>query len=64
MTGTDHRMRLVDEQNQVRPLFELADHVLNPSSNIRQHRPAAMAFIWRLTTWQSRRRTGTLSGSN
>ncbi len=27
--GTDHRVRFVDEENQVRPLFDLADHVLD-----------------------------------
>ena len=38
--GADHRVRLVDEQNQVRPLFELADHVLNPVlEHPPQHRP-------------------------
>ena len=28
-TGADHRVRFIDEQNQVRPFLDLADHVLD-----------------------------------
>ena len=38
-SGADHRVRLVDEQDQVRPLLQLADHVLDPVlEHAAQHR--------------------------
>ena len=37
--GADHRVRFVDEQDQVRPLLQLADHVLDPIlEHAAQHR--------------------------
>ena len=37
--GADHRVRLVDEQDQVRPLLQLADDVLDPVlEHAAQHR--------------------------
>ncbi len=39
-SGADQRVRLVDEQNQVRPLLQLAEHVLNAVlEHAAQHRP-------------------------
>ena len=38
--GADHRVRLVDEQNEIRPLLDLADDVLNAIlEHAAQHRP-------------------------
>ena len=62
---TNHRVGLVDEQQEVGRSFSSRMTFWMRSSNIlRSMVPATMLFICRFTTWQSRSRTGTVSGSN